>query len=82
MTLTLRLLFGKDMIEMGLSALVAALARLAEALGRAPVGFHLRHVVFLLALLRTAKMRPLQAGSAVPVVKPLGCYSLFLMLVG
>ena len=45
MTLTLRLLFGKDVIEMGLGALVATLSRLAEALGSAPIGFHLRHVV-------------------------------------
>jgi hypothetical protein len=37
-------------IEMGLSALEAALARPAEALGRAPVGFHLRHVVIPFSL--------------------------------
>ena len=35
--------FRKDVIEMGLGALKATLARPAEALCRAPVGLHLRH---------------------------------------
>ena len=54
MTLTLRLLFRKNMIEVGLGSLVATLARFTEALGCAPVGLHLRHFVVstFLALLR------------------------------
>jgi hypothetical protein len=43
LTLTLRLLFCQDVIEMGLGSLKAALTRPAEALGSAPVGFHFRH---------------------------------------
>jgi len=45
LALTLRLFLGKNVIEMGLSAFKATFARLTEALGRAPVGFHLRHYV-------------------------------------
>ena len=45
MSLTLRRLLGQNVIEMGLGALETALARLSEALGRAPIGFHLRHVL-------------------------------------
>ena len=43
LTLTLRLLFSKNVIEMGLSAFESTLARFLEALGCAPIGFHLRH---------------------------------------
>jgi len=50
LTFTLRLLFRKDVIEMGLGALEATFARLAEALGGAPIGFHLRHVVLTFGL--------------------------------
>ena len=77
LALTLGLLLGKNVIEMGLRALVAALARPAEALGRAPVGLHFRHVAFLLAVPRTAHRRPLQAGSAFRAVKPFGLLHTF-----
>ena len=76
MAFPLRFFLGENVIEMGLGAFVATLARLTEALGRAPVGFHLRHCVFLFSLVRTDSHRPLQAGRAVWVVRPFGCYSL------
>ena len=41
LALTLRLLLGEDVIEMGLGSLESALTRSPEALGGAPVGFHL-----------------------------------------
>jgi len=43
---TFGLLLRKNVIEMGLGTLEAALTRPAEALGGAPVGFHLRHFVY------------------------------------
>ena len=70
MAFPLRLFLGENVIEMGLGAFIATLARLTEALGRAPVGFHLRHCVFLFSLVRTDSHRPLQAGRAVRGVRP------------
>jgi len=60
----LGLLLRKNMIEMGLGSLKSALSRPAEALGSAPVSFHLRHLFtpLLKALLRTGQFRPMQAG--------------------
>ena len=54
MALTLRLFLGENMIEVGLGAFEATFARFLEALGRAPVRFHLRHLYsFSLATHRT-----------------------------
>ena len=51
---SLGLLLSQDVIEMGLSSFEAALTRPPEALGRAPVRFHLGHdCLHFLAMLRT-----------------------------
>ena len=45
MAFTLAALFGKNMVEMGLRAFEAALARSAKAFSRAAIGFKFRHLM-------------------------------------
>jgi hypothetical protein len=75
---TLGLLFGQNVIEMGLGSLEAALPRPAEALCRAPVGFHLRHFVYSIYWpCYEQYLLPLQAGISFRRLR-LSRYSLFL----